>query len=109
MKESGGDNLHELLLGQRKDPFTILLTSQSLKTTSVVLEGLEACLEQSNLLRADFWLFSYGRSMKFLIGKKLDMSQLFKEDGTVVPVTYVQAGPCVVTDVRTKENVFTIA
>ena len=42
--------------------------------------------------------------MKFLIGKKLDMSQLFKEDGTVVPVTYVQAGPCVVTDVRTKEK-----
>lgn len=32
------------------------------------------------------------------------MSQIFKEDGTVIPVTYVQAGPCVVTDVRTTEK-----
>lgn len=42
--------------------------------------------------------------MKFLIGKKLEMSQFFKEDGTVIPITYVQAGPCVVTDVRTMEK-----
>jgi len=32
------------------------------------------------------------------------MSQVFKDDGTVVPVTYVQAGPCIVTDVRTHEK-----
>lgn len=42
--------------------------------------------------------------MKFLIGKKVEMSQVFKEDGTVVPVTYLQMGPCTVTDVRTKEK-----
>lgn len=42
--------------------------------------------------------------MKFLLGKKLDMSQIFAEDGTVVPVTYVEAGPCVVTDLRTEEK-----
>ena len=42
--------------------------------------------------------------MKFLIGKKLEMSQVFKDDGTVVPVTYIQAGPCVVTDIRTEEK-----
>ena len=31
------------------------------------------------------------------------MTQVFKTDGTVVPVTRVQAGPCIVTQVRTKE------
>lgn len=37
--------------------------------------------------------------MKFLIGTKLNMTQVFREDGTVVPVTRVVAGPCVVTKV----------
>lgn len=32
------------------------------------------------------------------------MSQIFKDDGTVIPVTLIQAGPCVVTDVRTKDK-----
>lgn len=40
-------------------------------------------------------------NMKVLLGKKLDMTQVFKEDGTVVPVTLVQAGPCIVTEVKT--------
>lgn len=38
--------------------------------------------------------------MKFILGKKLEMSQVYREDGTVVPVTLIQAGPCVVTQVR---------
>lgn len=42
--------------------------------------------------------------MKFILGKKVEMSQVFKADGTVVPVTLVQAGPCVVTQVRTEEK-----
>ncbi|MBI2484891.1 50S ribosomal protein L3 [Candidatus Uhrbacteria bacterium] len=42
--------------------------------------------------------------MKFLIGKKLGMSQIFTDDGVVVPVTYIEAGPCVVTDVRTEDK-----
>lgn len=42
--------------------------------------------------------------MKFILGKKIGMSQVFRDDGRVVPVTVVQAGPCVVTDVRTKEK-----
>lgn len=33
---------------------------------------------------------------KGIIGKKLGMTQIFLEDGTRVPVTVVQAGPCVV-------------
>lgn len=39
--------------------------------------------------------------MKALIGQKLGMTQLFDEEGNVVPVTLVQAGPCVVTQVKT--------
>src|SRR6185369_1788876 len=35
--------------------------------------------------------------MKGIIGKKLGMTQIFTEDGTRVPVTVVQAGPCIVT------------
>jgi large subunit ribosomal protein L3 len=42
--------------------------------------------------------------MKFILGKKLNMTQLFREDGTVVPVTRVQAGPCVVTQVKTEKK-----
>jgi len=42
--------------------------------------------------------------MKFILGTKLNMTQKFKEDGTVVPVTVVNAGPCFVTDVKEKER-----
>lgn len=42
--------------------------------------------------------------MKFILGTKLGMTQIFREDGTVVPVTRVKAGPCVVTQVKTKEK-----
>ncbi len=42
--------------------------------------------------------------MKFILGKKQGMTQVFKEDGTVVPVTRIQAGPCVITQVKTKEK-----
>ncbi|MEK7105547.1 MAG: 50S ribosomal protein L3 [Patescibacteria group bacterium] len=38
--------------------------------------------------------------MKVILGKKLNMAQVFAADGTVVPVTLVQAGPCTVTEVK---------
>jgi large subunit ribosomal protein L3 len=38
------------------------------------------------------------------LGKKIGMTQIFREDGRVVPVTVVEAGPCVVTQVKTKET-----
>jgi large subunit ribosomal protein L3 len=38
--------------------------------------------------------------MKFILAKKIEMSQVFRPDGTVVPVTLLQAGPCVVTQVK---------
>ena len=42
--------------------------------------------------------------MKGLLGRKLGMTQVFKDDGTLVPVTVLEAGPCVVTQVKTVEN-----
>ena len=41
---------------------------------------------------------------KGLIGKKIGMTQIFDEAGKVVPVTVIEAGPCVVTQVKTEEN-----
>ena len=38
------------------------------------------------------------------LGKKIGMTQIFRDDGRVVPVTVVEAGPCVVTQVKTKET-----
>jgi large subunit ribosomal protein L3 len=42
--------------------------------------------------------------MTGILGTKLGMTQVFNEAGQVVPVTVVQAGPCVVTSVRTPDN-----
>ncbi|MDU0459686.1 MAG: 50S ribosomal protein L3 [Geobacteraceae bacterium] len=42
--------------------------------------------------------------MKGIIGKKLGMTQIFLEDGTLVPVTVVQAGPCYVVQKKTVET-----
>ncbi|GAB4245878.1 MAG: 50S ribosomal protein L3 [Thermoleophilia bacterium] len=42
--------------------------------------------------------------MKTLLGTKIGMTQLFAEDGTVTPVTVIQAGPCVVTQKKTVEG-----
>lgn len=39
-----------------------------------------------------------------ILGKKLGMTQVFAPTGEVVPVTVVEAGPCVVVQVKTKEN-----
>ena len=41
--------------------------------------------------------------MKGILGRKLGMTQLFEESGKVVPVTVVQAGPMVVTQIKTQE------
>ena len=38
------------------------------------------------------------------LGTKIGMTQIFREDGKVVPVTVIQAGPCVVTQVKTMET-----
>ena len=41
---------------------------------------------------------------KAILAKKLGMTQIFNEDGSLVPVTVLEAGPCVVTQIKTIEN-----
>lgn len=41
--------------------------------------------------------------MKFILGKKIEMSQIWKED-KVIPVTLIEAGPCFITQAMTKEK-----
>jgi len=40
--------------------------------------------------------------MKFILGKKLGMSQVFDKDGNVIPVTVIEAGPCFITQIKSK-------
>lgn len=42
--------------------------------------------------------------MKFILGQKLGMSQIFREDGKVEPVTLIKAGPAVVLQVKNNET-----
>lgn len=42
--------------------------------------------------------------IKGLIGKKIGMTQVYDEDGRVIPVTVLEAGPCVITQVKTKDR-----
>lgn len=42
--------------------------------------------------------------MSGIIGKKLGMSNIFGKDGEIIPVTVIQAGPCNVVNIRTKEK-----
>lgn len=42
--------------------------------------------------------------MKGILGKKLGMTQLYKEDGRIVPVTVIEAGPCYVVQKKTAES-----
>lgn len=42
--------------------------------------------------------------MKFILGKKLKTSQIFDQQGNVIPVTLVEAGPCFITQIKNKEK-----
>ena len=42
--------------------------------------------------------------MKGILGKKLGMTQIFDENGVAVPVTIVEAGPCFITQKKTKDR-----
>lgn len=42
--------------------------------------------------------------MKFILGEKIGMSQVFAENGRILPVTLIEAGPCEVTQIKTKEK-----
>lgn len=42
--------------------------------------------------------------MKFIIGKKVGMTQIYDKEGKIRPVTVIEAGPCFVTQIKTKEK-----
>jgi large subunit ribosomal protein L3 len=42
--------------------------------------------------------------MKFILGKKIGMTEIFAADGKRIPVTMIEAGPCTVTQLKTKNN-----
>jgi large subunit ribosomal protein L3 len=42
--------------------------------------------------------------LRGFLGRKIGMSQVFETDGSVVPVTVIEAGPCIVTQIKTQET-----
>lgn len=42
--------------------------------------------------------------MKALLGTKIGMTQILQEDGVIIPVTLIKAGPCVITQIKTEET-----
>lgn len=42
--------------------------------------------------------------MKGILGKKVGMTQIYDDNGQLIPVTVIQAGPCFVTQIKTKES-----
>jgi large subunit ribosomal protein L3 len=42
--------------------------------------------------------------MAFILGKKIKMSQIFSEDGKVIPVTLIEAGHCFITQIKNKKK-----
>mgnify|MGYP001617378764 CR=1 FL=1 len=53
--------------------------------------------------RSSSWASSFC-FMKYILGKKVEMTQTWTEKGRVVPVTIIEAGPCTVTYVRSQEK-----
>ena len=45
-----------------------------------------------------------GKNMKAILGKKVGMTQIFSESGEIIPVTVIEAGPAVVTQIKTVET-----
>jgi len=42
--------------------------------------------------------------MKFILGRKLGMSQVFDKEGKAIPVTIIEAGPCFITQIKNKKK-----
>jgi large subunit ribosomal protein L3 len=42
--------------------------------------------------------------MKFILGRKIGMSQIFNKEGNIIPVTVIEAGPCFVTQIKSGEK-----
>ena len=59
---------------------------------------------ESTTGEADLTALTAGDKMAGILGNKLGMTQVFDENNRIIPVTVIQAGPCVVTRVRTAEK-----
>jgi large subunit ribosomal protein L3 len=55
------------------------------------------------VFKIKIFINNYLFNMSGLIGKKIGMTSIFDENGKNIPCTVIEAGPCVVTQVRTKE------
>ena len=42
--------------------------------------------------------------MKFILGKKIEMSQVYNDDKEVIPVTLIEVGPCQITQIKTEDK-----
>ena len=42
--------------------------------------------------------------MKFILGKKIEMSQVYNDEKKVIPVTLIEVGPCQITQIKTEEK-----
>ena len=42
--------------------------------------------------------------LRSILGNKIGMTQIFDDTGNMIPVTVINAGPCIVTQIRTKEK-----
>jgi len=60
--------------------------------------------DEVQLHRLEFAVFELYYFMKFILGLKLGMSQIFDEKGNQIPVTLIEAGPCYVTQIKTKDK-----
>jgi large subunit ribosomal protein L3 len=67
------------------------------KSEDTPAEEVEVEAEKSSIQKLKF-IFSN------LIGKKIGMTQLFSDEGDVLPATVVHAGPCTVTQIKSKKN-----
>jgi len=70
----------------------------------VVLAGLCPVFHLIYLAVIDNLSFFISMTDKFILGIKLGMSQIFDEKGNVVPLTFVEAGPCEVTQIKNEEK-----
>ena len=77
------------------------------RMTGKATRGNVVCQGQYGLVALEpAWISSdvYKRQVKGIIGKKVGMTQLFDENGKVVPVTVIEAGPCTVVQKKTVES-----
>ena len=89
---------------------TIKEATESKDSSSEMNEIVDANIDQDQVADAesdsDEGVVGASKEFDFpnLIGRKIGMTQLFSDDGTVFPATVVEAGPCTVTQIKSFDN-----